>query len=305
LPEGIAMPPIEDALTQFSDALAARAAALQRVVAGLRAPGTRPLTATLWRADVAVASEQVFPEAGTAELVMPDGGTMAARVAGRDAATNIVALRLAAPLGGGLPAAGEARLGGLALAVAAGRDGAPNLRLAVVRRLGPAWYSLKGGEIDRRIELDLRLAAGDEGGPVFDAAGGLLGISTAGPRGRALVLPAATVERVLGPLLAEGRVARGWLGAGLHPVALPDEAAAAAGQDRGLLVLRLDRDGPAGKAGVLTGDVLLGVGEAAARHPGEIARLLGPDSIGRTVALRLLRGGQPLSLAAVVTPRPA
>src|SRR5205823_7473235 len=107
-------------------------------------------------------------------------------------------------------------------------------RLGLVRALGPAWHSLAGGLIDRRIELDLRLSARDEGGPVLDAGGALLGMSTAGPRGRGMVIPTATIARVVEPLLATGRVQRGWLGVAMHPVALPSAIAAETGQDRGL-----------------------------------------------------------------------
>jgi len=251
----------QDELTRLSDALAARAAAALHHVAGLRVAGARPLTATLWRVGVAVASDQCFPKASEAELVLPDGHSLAARVAGRDPATNIVALRFEG--GPELTAsAAEPRLGALALLLAAGGDGTPAVRLAVLRSVGPAWHSRLGGRIDRRIVLDLRLPDREEGGPVFDAAGGLLGMSTAGPRGRALVIPATTIDRVLEALLASGRVDRGWLGAVLHPVALPADIAAQTGLDRGLMVLRLDPDGPAARAGVLTSSTPLPIGTA-------------------------------------------
>ncbi|MGH7108989.1 MAG: S1C family serine protease [Stellaceae bacterium] len=295
--------PTPNVLTDFSQALAARAAAGKVLVAGLAVPHTRPLTATLWRADVAVASEQVFPRTEEAELALPDGRTVPARVAGRDPATNILALRYE---GGpeSVPAAAEPHLGALALVLAAEAGGTPGARLTMVRALGPAWHSREGGRIDRRIALDLILSRGEEGGPVFDMTGGLLGMSTAGPRGRALVIPAATIERVLVPLLAAGRVERGWLGVALHPVALPQDIAAATGQDRGLIVLRLTADGPAAKAGLLVGDILIAVGDSPALQTSEVARRLGPDSIGREIALRLVRAGAMTGLSATVMARP-
>lgn len=297
---------LQDELTRLSDVLAARAAAATRHVAGLRASGARRLTATLWRAGVAVASEQCFPETADAELMLPDGRSVAAQVAGRDPATNVVALRFedAAASGASAPIAAEPRLGALALLLAAGGDGLPSARLTMLRAVGPAWHSRLGGRIDRRIALDAALARGEEGGPVFDAAGGLLGMSTAGPRGRALVIPAATIERVLVPLLATGRIERGWLGAALHPVALPADTAAETGLDRGLMVLRLDPDGPAARAGVIAGDILVRVGDVPARYPGEISRRLGSESIGQPLALQLARAGALLTLDATVTPRP-
>lgn len=296
--------PIQSALTGFSQALAARTEAGKAFVAGLAVPHTRPLSATLWRADVAIASEQVFPKVETAELTLPDGRTVPARVAGRDPGTNILALRLE---GGAAiaPPPAEPSLGALALVLAADPGGLPSARLTTVRALGPAWHSREGGRIDRRIALDLVLSRGEEGGPVFDMAGGLLGMSTAGPRGRALVIPGATIERVLVPLLAAGRIERGWLGVALHPVALPEAIAAAAGQDRGLIVLRLAAEGPAAQAGVIVGDILVAVGDSPALHPAEIARRLGPESIGQAIALTLVRAGAMTNLTATVAARPA
>jgi S1-C subfamily serine protease len=174
-----------------------------------------------------------------------------------------------------------------------------------VRGLGPAWHSRAGGRIDRRISLDFLVSRGAEGGPVLDAAGHLLGMSTAGPGGRALVIPAATIERVLDPLLATGRIERGWLGLALHPVALPDAAKPTSGQERGLMVMQVAPEGPAGKAGVLAGDILIAVDGAPAAHPGAIARQFGPESIGRQVELRLIRSGAPRTLTATITARPA
>ena len=122
------------------------------------------------------------------------------------------------------PASAEPSHGGLALILSAGLGG-PRARLGLVSRLGPAWVSRAGGQIDRYIGLDLMIGARGEGGPVFDAAGGLLGMATAGPDRRGLVIPAATIDRVIGPLLATGRIARGWLGLGMQPIALDDDLA--------------------------------------------------------------------------------
>jgi S1-C subfamily serine protease len=295
----------EDTIARLSDALAARAAAASALVVGIRAAGSGPRSGTLWRGDVVVASEQVFPKTDRAEILLADGRRMGARVAGRDPGTNLVALRLEQAVEAALPAAAEARLGELALAFAAGRGGAPMVRMGVVRAVGPAWHSRNGGRIDRRISLDLVISRAEEGGPVVAAAGGLLGMAAAGPRGRALVIPAATVERILDPLLTAGRIDRGWLGVALHPVALPDAAKAEHAQDRGLMVMQVAPGGPAEQAGIVAGDILIAVDGAPASHPGAIARRFGPESIGTQVECRLIRAGSLQVVAATVTARPA
>jgi S1-C subfamily serine protease len=294
----------EDALTRLSDALAGRTAAAAGLVASIHVAHSRPRSGTAWRADVAVGSEQVFPKAGTANIVLKDGRRIAATVAGRDRGTNIVALRLDTPVDAAQPPAAEPQLGGLVLALGADPNGAPLVRLGVVRSLGPAWHSLGGGHIDRRITLDFLVGPAEEGGPVLDAAGHLLGISAAGPGGRALVIPAATIERVLDPLLTTGRIDRGWLGVALHPVALPEAMHTEAGQQRGLMVMQMAPEGPAAKAGVLAGDILVAISGAPASRPREIARHLGPDTIGKEVELRILRSGTLRTLMATIAARP-
>ena len=163
----------QDALSQFSAALAERVAAARGLVAGIRMRGHSLRSGTLWRKDVVVASEQALPKAEEAEVALADGGSFAARVAGRDPGTNVAVLRLdgapePAPL-----AAEEPRPGALVLALAADGVGGVAVRLGAVHSVGPAWHSRAGGRIDRRIGLDLRLERGEEGGPVLDAAGGL------------------------------------------------------------------------------------------------------------------------------------
>src|SRR5712691_9058119 len=141
----------EDILTRLSDALATRAAATSALVVCIHATGSGPRSGTLWRSDVVVASEQVFPKTDRADIVLGDGRRVGARIAGRDRGTNLVALRLEQAVESALPAAAEPRLGEFALALAAGASGEPRVRIGAVRTVGPAWQSLLGGRIDRRI----------------------------------------------------------------------------------------------------------------------------------------------------------
>ena len=296
---------IEDTLVQLSAALGARVAASRRLVATIRCGGRSLRSGTLWRQDAVVASEQALPDVDEAEVILDGGQTFAARLAGRDPGTNIAVLRLdSGPQPAPHAVAGEPLPGALILALAADRAGGVAVRLGAVHSVGPAWHSRAGGRIDRRIALDLRLDQAEEGGPVIDAAGGLVGISTLGPRRRVLAIPAATVERVLDPLLTSGRVARGWLGAAVQPVMVPDALRAEASQPLGLMVIGLTRHGPATQAGVMMGDILIGVDGAGLGSPSALAGMLGPESVGRQVALRLIRGGAVQTLTATIGARP-
>ena len=294
-----------DLLEQFSGALAARAVAVRDAVAAIRLKDERHLSAALWQADAAIASEQSLPRREEFELVVAGGNVVKAKLAGRDPGTNVAVLRLERPVDFSGFQNAEAEAGALALAFGADGAGGVRVRLGVVNVAGPEWASSAGGRIDRYIVLDLELARAEEGGPVLDAAGKRLGISTFGPRGRGLIIPSATIERLLPALLKDGRIARGWLGVALQPVAVPDALHEQAGQSSGVMVMSIAEGGPAAKAGVLAGDIVLTVNGAPARNWRRLAAALGADSVGRAAELRVIRGGTVLSLQATIEPRPA
>ena len=295
---------VQDALSGLSEALVERAKQAQLLVARIEIEGRPMRSGTLWRKDVVVSSEQAFPDIERAKVTLANDSTFAARLAGRDPGTNVVALRLDGTPDPAPPPAAEPHPGALALAFGADSDGV-SMRLGVIHAVGPAWHSRAGGRIDRRITLDMTLGEREEGGPVLDARGGLLGISTLGPRRRVLVIPSPTVAGVLQPLLSEGRVERGWLGLALQPVLVPDGLQAEAGQSRGLMIMGVAKDGPAAQAGVLAGDILVTIGGEGVSRRAMVAQRLGPESVGQPIELRLLRAGKVLSLTATVAGRPS
>ncbi len=293
----------ENPLVNLSEAVAERVRLARPLVAGIAVPGHRIRSGTLWRKDVVVASEQRFPDAGEAKVTLADGRAFTARFAGRDPGTNVVALQLdGTPDPAPLPA-GEPQPGGLALALGA-NDGGIAVRLGVIHSVGPSWHSRAGGRIDRRITLDIGVTPREEGGPVLDPGGGLLGISTLGPRGRVLVIPASTVEAVLDPLLSKGRVERGWLGLALQPVLVPEALQAQAGQSQGLMVMSVSKDGPAARANLHAGDILVKIAGESVTSATAVAQYLGPDSVGKQVELHLIRADKPFSLPVTVGIRP-
>jgi S1-C subfamily serine protease len=293
-----------DIIEQLSAALADRVAGAAASVVALKT-GPRHRSGILWRPDVVVTSEQIVGDQESATIIQ--GGTeVTAKLAGRDPTTNVAVFRLEMPLSGASPTPGGTatpRVGSLALVVGADPAGAATGRLAMVHATGPAWHSMAGGRIDTLIRLDVRLGS-DEGGPVLDQSGALLGMSTSGPRRRGLVIPAATIARVVDPLLEQGHIARGWLGVGLQPVAIPDQLQAATGQTRGTMVLQLVANGPAQQAGILPGDILLSIDDFRFGQRRGLATLMGPDRIGKAVTVRLLRAGEMKEIGVVIAARP-
>ena len=251
----------------------------------------------IWRPGLVVTADEALAEESEIAVTLPDGQTVPAKLVGRDPSTDIALLRIdrtdlaPAPLGAeGITA------GALAVVVGAEEDG-PTAALGVVSRSGGPWRSLRGGEIDARLELDVTLRRAAEGGLALDAAGRAFGMTVFGPRRRALVIPAATIERVASRLESHGRIGRGYLGLGLHPVAVNGGV--------GAMVVSVDADGPGAAAGVRQGDVIVAWNGEPVRRLQSLLRALGPDSVGQTVTLGLRRAGEPAEIALTIAERPA
>jgi S1-C subfamily serine protease len=126
----------------------------------------------------------------------------------------------------------------------------------------------------------------------------VLGIATSAlSRIAGLAVPASTVNRVVDELLRTGHVARGYLGLGLHPVALPDG-------NTGLIMLSAEPDGPAARAGVLIGDILVALNDKPVHDTDDIQSVLDHESVGKPVTARIVRGGQVIELSITVGERP-
>jgi S1-C subfamily serine protease len=294
-----------DLLAQFSNALATRAELAKNAVVAIRLAYGRHMTGMVWRSGIIVASEQSLPRNDDFEVVAAGGSGLTASIAGRDPSTNIAILRLAEEIASPSIAAGEARTGAIALAIGAEGTGGVSARLGLVNLAGGEWHSSRGGLIDRRIVLDVSLARREEGGPVFDAAGACLGMSTFGPRGQVIAIPTATIERIVPLLLKDGRIARGWLGVALQAVAVPDALRETADQSSGLMVMSVVEDGPAAQAGIIAGDIILSVDGISAHRFRKMARHFGSDSIGRKADLRLIRSGKVITVQTTIAERRA
>ena len=148
-----------------------------------------------------------------------------------------------------------------------------------------------------RSELDGELFDGLPPGPspLADAGGRIIGLNTTGlSRRQALTVPLTTIERVVDALLASGgRLPRGYLGVALQPVS------------GGAIVLGVEAGGPADRGGLIVGDVITGIGDAAVSDADDVHAQLGADIVGKSVALHVRRGCVPTTLTVTVGDRPA
>lgn len=284
-------------LGAFSDAVADVAAAAAPALASFLTHHHRTASAFHWRDGYFVTAEEAVEAGEEIELALASGQTIKAELAGRDPSTGVALLKPASAIGSlpQLAQAGAVRPGNLAIAVGSS-DGAALAVLGTVGETGPAWRSMRGGTIDRRINLAINTGGRFEGGPVLDARGGLVGMLLFGPRRRALVMPYETIERAVATLREKGHVARGYLGAGLHPIRN--------GETRGAMVMGLDDSGPAKAAGLHVGDIIVDWNGEPVQGPRELIRKLGPDSAGAAVTLGVLSGGARRDVAITIGEKP-
>ena len=263
-----------------------------------------------WREGVIVTADHTVKRDSEISLTLPDGREVPAELAGRDASVDVAVLRFD---GAGLRTADFASpddlaVGRLAIAVARSDDEGVAATLGVLSALGGPWRTWQGGRVDRLIRPDLNIYPGFSGGPLIDAKGRLIGMNTAGlSRRTALTLPTLTIEKVVAQLLNRGKVNRGYLGVGMQQVRLPDSLRDRLGLSGGdaVIVLSVEPAGPAERAGLFIGDVLVALDEHRIEDVQDVLAFLSDDVAGKTVRASIIRAGNAADLAIAVGERPA
>lgn len=292
---------MEHGLVDLSNAIAGTVAKVSGAVVAVNARSRIASSGVCWRPGAIVTAEHTIRRDEEITVGLPDGRTVPATLAGRDAGTDLAVLKAEyGDLAALEPAPAEdLSPGQLTLVVGRGGDTGVNASMGVVSAVAGAWRTWRGGMLDRFIRLDAALYPGSSGGAVVDAEGRLLGIATGGlSRFAGIAIPFSTVSRIAEQLLVSGRVARGYLGVGLQPVVL------SGGQARGVIVLSVERGGPADAAGLLVGDIVTAIDGRPVADTDDIQAALGAESIGRKLELSLVRGGALAAAAVTVAERP-
>jgi len=260
-----------------------------------------------WSPGIVVTAEHTLRHDDDIVVRTGAGDELRAEIAGRDPGTDLAVLRikdLTIPIAPKSEDSGH-RPGDLIVAVGRNKNSA-NAALGVISSLGAASQTWRGGKLDQVIRLDIALHPVASGGAVVDSSGKLIGIAT--PilsRAAVFAVPNATVERVVQALLAHGRLPQGYLGAGLQPIRLPEHLTKSLGLaiGGGLMTVSVDQNAPAGKAGLMIGDVLFELNNQFVDRP-EAVRPLLAESVGKTISARILRGGKLVNLEIAVAERP-
>jgi S1-C subfamily serine protease len=231
---------------------------------------------------------------------------MRAPVVGSDPATDLAVIRIPRS---GLQAAELAdteslRVGQLVIAIGDPLGFHSTVTTGVVSALGRSLRGRDGRLIENVIQTDAALNPGNSGGPLVDTHGKVIGINTAiipMAQGICFAIPAATARLVAGMLIRDGRVRRAYLGISGAPTPIGRQLVAELGLtvSGGIRVLEVVEPGPAARAGIEAGDILVGLDGTALVTLGELQRALGEDRIGRKTKLTLIRRGERLELEVV------
>ena len=283
------------ALGELSAQLASAVETAANSVVAIHARRRIPSSGIIWRGGVVVSASHTVRRDGEVQITLPGGDTATALVAGRDSATDLVALRVPDLTAPKATTTGDDanRVGSLVLAV--GRPGrAASASFGIISAIGEAWRTWQGARIERVLRLDVAVYDGFSGGALVDSAGSIIGMNNSAlARGAPLALPVGVVDRVVDELLAHGHVRRAYIGVAVHPVALSASVVTRhdLASDGAVVVMSVADGSPAAAAGILVGDVLIAAGGTAIRGPSDLLDAMATIGRGASLEITHLRGG--------------
>ena len=243
-------------------------------------------------------------------VVTAPGQTVGARLAGRDPGTDLAVLRLNQPIDA-LPArwgsTTNLRVGELVLALARTRRGYIVASSGIISGLINApMRTWRGGELDQFVRPDLTMYSGFSGGPLVNSQGDILGLNTAGLHRSGITVPASTVARVSAELLEKGRIERPYLGLAMQAVPVPESLRARLNLTaaEALLLVHVEPDSPAEKAGLLLGDLLLTLAGKPVADTDSVQEILRSGKPGDRLEAGIIRGGALTTVTMQLQARP-
>src|SRR6059036_81018 len=251
-------------------------------------------------------NSHVVHDATRIEVAFADGRPVAAELVGDDPDTDLAVIRVP-PVSLTVAEFGDSaalRVGQLVIAIGNPLGFQSTVTAGVVSALGRSFRSVNGRLIDDVIQTDAALNPGNSGGPLVDSRGRVVGVNTA------VILPAQgicfavginTAKFVTGQLIRHGKIRRGRIGVAGQNVSLARLVVRAHGLDAksGVLVTGVDRDSPAERAGVRSGDIIVGLGGKPVTGIDDLHRLLASDRIGAQSTIVVLRQADRLELGIV------
>jgi serine protease DegQ len=293
-------------LTDFSNGLTSAVETAGASTVTVDARKRYPASGIAYAEDLVLTADHVVTREEDIKVILPDGRSLAASIAGRDPGSDLAVLRLAEKAFTAAKTSDDVKVGQLVLAL--GRPNREGMQASwgiVTSISGPA-RTFRGGMLDEYIRSETTPYPGFSGGPLVNTEGEVLGLNTSGlTRGSSLTIPVKVAWKVAEALATHGSVKRGYLGVRTQPVEIPEAARQALKreQEHGLLVLWLEEGGPAEKGGLLVGDILVAISSQSLSDPDDLFSALNSETVGKAVAVEVLRGGRPETINVMVGER--
>jgi len=296
-------------LIDLSNALVAATESAAASLVGVHTEARGSSSGVIWRSGIIVTAEHALRRDEDIQVTLPDGRVATATLAGRDASTDLAVLRCAeatSPIAE-TSESSTIKPGGLALVVGRTRASGPVAALGTVSLVASERRTWVGAPLSPYVRLDVGLQPTAVGGSVTDAHSRVIGIATPRfARFGAIAVPAATVSRVVDALLKSGHIPQGYLGVGLHPIRLPEalRQTLQRAEKTAAMVVEVEPDGPAQKAGILIGDLLIAFGAQPIARVEDVHAQLASAEIGKQITVKLVRGGVAQETTVVIGERP-
>ncbi len=297
---------MSNSLTEFSNGLAAAVEKGGASTILVDARKRYPASGIAYTADLVLTADHVVTREENIKVLLPDGRTLDATLAGRDPGSDLALLRLSEKALTPAKTSNTVKVGQLVLAL--GRPNSEGMQASwgIVTSINGPTRTFRGGLLDEYILTETTPYPGFSGGPLVNTEGEVLGLNTSGlTHGSSLTIPVKMAWRIAEALAKHGTVKRGYLGVRTQPVEVPEVARKALQreQNHALLVLWLEEGGPAEKGGLLVGDILVAISGQPVGDPDDLFSALGSDTVDKVIAVEILRGGRPETIQVTVGER--
>ena len=296
----------DESLDAYSRIVAGVAAELTPRVASLRVPhpsgrsrGEGLGSAVVYTPDgFLLTNAHVVGRAVHGTALFSDGTSAAFRVVGADPLSDLAVVRAdtATPHPAELGEADDLVVGQLVVAVGSPLGLTGSVTAGVVSALGRSLPTSSGARpslVEDVIQTDAALNPGNSGGALADSRARIVGINTAvAGVGLGLAVPInSTTRKIIAALMRDGHVRRAYLGIVSVPAPLPESQRARFGRASGLRIAEVVPEGPAARAGLRPGDLLLTAGGRPVTRAQDLQKLMFSDAIGRPLAITVMRNG--------------
>lgn len=297
---------MSNVLVELSNAFAAAVETAGKSTVLVNARRRLPATGIAYAADLVLTADHAVERDEDLSVTQFDGSEIPAKLAGRDPGNDLALLRLERPAAFPASPAEDAKIGQLVLALGRPSTDGIEASLGVVSAVGGPIRAPRG-LIERYLRSDMTMYPGFSGGPLIDAEGRVVGVTTSFGRGMPFSIPVRAAWKVAEQLARHGSVKRGYLGIRSQVVELPSAGQAALKREQatGLLVMSVEPDTPASREGLIVGDILVGLNGHPVRDHDELFARLAGEGVGQSTPVEILRGGQPQSLQVVIGEAPA